>query len=253
MAAVRKDASRIPLYIRIESLIRSKVLTGQLEPGDKLPKEDDMITEFGVSRITIRNAMANLEREGLIVRNPAIGTYVSDNIPVSKKYVITNDLRSIINDANRYKVKVIDLNVTRLGDTRNPRDVRKFLDLTNDDLIYTIRRLRFLKGQPVCLIENFLPIEVGKYLSKSELARETLLKIIKDKTGRVLDRGEMYIEAVPADPDTAKLLETQLFQPLIMRQIYYWFPDNEPCEMVMYFMRPDHFKYKAEIVGVSDY
>jgi len=74
----------IPLYVRIESLIRNRILNGQLEPGEKLPTEGDLINQFGVSQITIRKALSNLEQEGLIVRNRAKGTFVSEEIALKK-------------------------------------------------------------------------------------------------------------------------------------------------------------------------
>ena len=48
-------------------------MNGQLQPGDKLPTEEDLVKQFGVSQITIRNALSNLERDGLIVRNRHFG------------------------------------------------------------------------------------------------------------------------------------------------------------------------------------
>lgn len=71
----------IPLYVRIESLVRNRILNGQLQPGDKLPTEEDLVKQFGVSQITIRNALSNLGGDGLIVRNRAKGTFVAENVP----------------------------------------------------------------------------------------------------------------------------------------------------------------------------
>ena len=253
MPEVKKYNRKISLYVQIESLIRNRILTGQLEPGDKLPKEDDLIKQFGVSRITVRKAMSNLEWEGLVVRKPPKGTFVAEKIPTVKKFVIKNTIQNILEDAKRYKVKVVSINNMKVGETRNARDLRNFLNLKNDDEVCVIKRLRYLKGVPVCFLENFLPVEIGKQLTKTELSRSMLLEAVKKKIGRVVDRGEMYILATPAEPDIAELMGTQVFEPLILRNIYYWFPDNVPFEMVMYFMRPDYFKYKADMVVANAY
>ncbi len=237
----------IPLYVRIESLIRNRILNGQLEPGEKLPTEDELIKQFGVSQITIRNSLAGLEREGLIVRNRAKGTFVAEHVPVPKKFVITNEVYNILKDADRYEVKNVDLKTFPVGETRNARTVREFFSLKNEDPISVVRRTRLWKGVPMYYIENILPPEIASHLSTKELYERHLLKILKEKIGIDIERGEMYIEAVPADPDVAETLKMQIFEPLILRQLYYWFPTGEPFEIVNSYMRPDYFRYKVDV------
>jgi len=252
---MRKKDKKISLYVQVESLIRNRILTGQLGPGEKLPKEDDLVKHFGVSRITVRKAMSNLEWEGLIIRRPPKGTFVSENIPdiERKKFIIKNTIQNILEDAKRYKVKVVSINNVRVSETRGARDIRKLFNLNNDDEICVIQRLRYLDDVAVCFLENFLPIDIGRKLTKTELSQSMLLEAVKKKIGKVVDRGEMYIFATPAEPDIAELMGMQVFDPLILRQIFYWFPDNVPFEMVMYFMRPDYFKYKADMVVANAY
>ena len=77
-------------------------------------------------------------------------------------------------------------------------------------------------------IENILSPSVAQSLTIKELSERHLLRILKDKIGLNIKRGEMYIEAVPAAPDVAEILKMQIFEPLILRQLYYWFPTGEP-------------------------
>jgi len=237
----------IPLYVRVESLVRNRILNGQLQPGDKLPTEEDLVKQFGVSQITIRNALSNLERDGLIVRSRAKGTFVAETVPVRKKFIITNRVYNILEDADRYEIKNVDLQTLTIGETRNARTVREFFNLTNEDPICIVRRTRLWKGIPMYYIENILSPSIAQHLTIKELGERHLLKILKEKIGISLDRGEMYIEAVPADPDVAETLKMQIFEPLILRQLYYWFPSGEPFEIVNSYMRPDYFRYKVDL------
>ena len=243
----RNRKTSIPLYVRIESLIRNRILNGQLEPGEKLPTEGELIKQFGVSQITIRNALSNLEREGLIVRNRAKGTFVAENVPFRKKFVITNEVYNILQDADRYEVKNVDLRMMNVGETRCARTVREFFNFTNEDPICIVGRTRLSMGIPMYYIENILSPDIARHLSKKELYEKHLLRILKDKIGLNIKRGEMYIEAVPADPDIAEILRIQMFEPLILRQLYYWFPKGEPFEIVNSYMRPDYFRYKVDV------
>ena len=82
---------KIPFYFHIESLIRQKILTGQLQSGERLPPERDLAAQFGVSQITVRTALANLEAESLITRMRGKGTFVTQNVPLSKQVIVTGD------------------------------------------------------------------------------------------------------------------------------------------------------------------
>jgi len=237
----------IPLYFRIESLVRNRILNGQLQPGDKLPTEEDLVKQFGVSQITVRNALSNLKRDGLIVRNRAKGTFVADNVPVKKKFVITNQVYNILEDAYRYELKNGDLKTVKIAETRNTRMVREFFNLTNDDFICLVRRTGLWRGIPIYYVENILSPSIAQHLTIKELGERHLLKILKDKIGLTIARGEMYIEAVPADPDVAEILKMQIFEPLILRQLCYWFPQGAPFAIVNSYLRPDYFRYKVHV------
>jgi GntR family transcriptional regulator len=243
----KDGTTSIPLYFKIESLMKNKILCGQLEPGDKLPTEADLTEKFGVSQITVRKALSNLEREGLIIRNRAKGTFVAETIPMRKKFVITNKVYNILKDADRYEIKNVDLKIIKVKETRNARMVRGFFNLTNEDSICVVQRTRLWKGIPMYYIENIISPSLASHLTLKELREKHLLMILEEKMGLTLGRGEMYIEAVPADPDVANILSMQIFEPLILRELYYWFPTGEPFEIVDSYMRPDYFRYKVDL------
>jgi GntR family transcriptional regulator len=223
-----------------------------LEPGEKLPREEDLITQFGVSRITIRNALSNLERDGLIERTRAKGTFVAENLPINEKFIITNEVYNILRDADRYEVDTLGIETVKVAETRNPREIRTLFNLTNSDWVSVVQRVRLFKGNPMYFLENHMPPEIAKHLTVEELSHKPLLAILREKIGLSIGRGEMYIEAIPADPDLAEILGTQIYEPLILRQIYYWFHSGEPFEIVNSFMRPGFFRYKVDIT-VTDF
>ncbi len=244
---LQEPTESVPLYSRVGSLIRNKILSGRLEPGEKLPSEDELTRLFGVSRITIRNALSHLQNEGLIVRNHGRGTFVSENIPVKKQFIFTGGIHDIVLDVQKYKVKCLGLEDIVVSEARHARDVAKFLSLSMKDPIIRVSRVRLLKSTPLYFLENFMPQHYREHLSENDLAAKPLLKILKEKIGLTIGRGEMFIEAVPADPDVAEILDAQIFEPLIFFTVHYWLASGEPMEVVNCFMRPDYFKYKVEI------
>ena len=97
-----------------------------------------------------------------------------------------------------------------------------------------MRRTRLWNGIPMYYIENILSPSIAQHLNVKELAKSHLYMILKEKIGLTIARGEMYMEAVPADPDVAEILKMQMFEPLILRQLYYWFPAGDPfdCQLL---------------------
>jgi GntR family transcriptional regulator len=241
------NSRNIPLYARIESLLRSKILSGQYEPGQKLPTAGELAAEFRVSKITINGALANLQREGLIIGKQGKGTFVSESIPVTKQFLITGAIHDVLLDAARYEVQTSEPRIITVGETRVPKVLQTFFKVSNDDKIGWIERIRLLKGVPITFVENFMSPAIAKCLTKTELAKKPLLKIIKEKKGITIGRGEMYLEAVPAEADIARLLDCQAYDPLIHIQVYYWLSSGEPFETANSYMRADYFKYKTEI------
>src|SRR5262245_432464 len=71
--------SGVPLYLQLATAVRQRIHCGNLPPGTKIPSLGDLQTEFGVARVTVRQAMDRLEREGLISRHKGKGTFVKSN------------------------------------------------------------------------------------------------------------------------------------------------------------------------------
>lgn len=242
-----KNHDVIPLYRKLEYQLRNQILSGQLEPGEQLPTLGELEHTYGVSKITVRNALAQLEAENLIWRASGKGTFVADEIPVQKQLIVTGSVSDIVADAARFKARTLDIIKVRVGETRSARIVRDFLKCSNDHQVGLVHRIRLLKDVPIYFLENYLPPQLIDHLSASSLNKHPLLNILKKEAGLKIGRGEMFIEAVPADPDVATILKCQVNHPLILMQVYYWYPSGEPFEVVNLFMRHDYFKYKIEL------
>lgn len=237
---------KIPYYVHIESLLRNRILTGQLEPGDRLPKETELAAQFGVSQITVRSALAHLEAEGLITRHSGKGTFVAMQIAVQRQTVVTGNLSSFIRDTQKYEVRPLAIETVRIGDTRVAREVRRFFERTNNDPVCVVRRVRLLNGIPVTFVENYLPPETAEHLSMEELLRRPVVRILEEKLGIEIEAGEAYLESVPADHDIAEALQSNVFAPLFLLQGHL-LASGTPFELVNNYMRPDYFKFKLEM------
>jgi GntR family transcriptional regulator len=237
---------KIPFYFHIESLLRQKILTGQLQAGERLPPEKDLAAQFAVSQITVRTALANLEAENLITRMRGKGTFVTKNVPLSKQVIVTGDVQSFVDDSRKYQVKALGIDKKKVSETRIPREVEEFFGFSGKDRLSVVRRVRMLDRTPVQFLENFISPETAKHVTLKALSEKPLQTILKEKMGLEIGRSETYLESVPADPDVAESLHSNVFAPLFQLRSYIWFTSGEPFEIVTIFMRPDFFKYKID-------
>jgi Transcriptional regulators len=240
----KKDT--IPLYSRVLSIIHNKIISGQYEPEEKLPTEDELVRDFQVSKITVRNALALLEADGLIHRIRGKGTYVAKVIPTTKQYVHTS-LNKMSSALEKADIRSLDIRKIKVGDSRIPKDIRRFFRMTNNDEIGRIRKMSTIRGISY-FFENFIPAEIARHITKTELAKDKLeLKILKEKFGLKVSKGEMFLEAVPAEPDVAKVLRCQSFDPLIHMQTYFWSTPEKPLGIANTYFRSCYFKYKVNL------
>lgn len=248
---IQRIKAGLPLYSRIETILRNKIENSQLMPGEKLPSEDQLASQYGVSKITIRTALSRLEADGLILRTRGKGTFVADHIPVgSQSFLSINDVYDLVGDAARYDVKPVGIETIKIFEARYPQDIEKFFQFGGNEVeISVLKRVRLLNGTPISFLENYMPEEIARRLTVEDLEHGSILKTLKERVGLEVTKGEFYIEAIPAEPDLADILNTELFEPLISIKIYYWIANDKPFEIVNCFMRADHFRYKGEIEG----
>ncbi len=236
----------IPLYSRVSNILYNRIVSGQYEPGEKLPTEDELAQNYGVSKITIRNALSRLEAEGLINRIRAKGTFVSQTIPETKQYIYTS-LEKMDKAFKRSDTKPLDLDIIQVGNSRTPNDIRRFFGIENGDKIGRIRRMVTMKGVPY-LYENYLWPDMAGHITKKELSKtKSIQEILRQKIGLVVTKGEMFLQAIPADPDLSEVLQCQSFDPLIHIQTYFWEESERPFEIVNVYFRSCYFKYKVEV------
>ncbi|HDC92410.1 MAG TPA: GntR family transcriptional regulator, partial [Candidatus Acetothermia bacterium] len=120
MGEVRRKGNR-PLYVQIKEILEKDIRKGVFQPGERFPTERELCERFGVSRITIRQALQELVKDGLLYRHQGSGSYVTYPSPVRKKelYVVVPEefwippLRKAVRDyhnghpGERLRVKVL--------------------------------------------------------------------------------------------------------------------------------------------------
>ena len=205
----------LPAYQRIQSIIRKRIDSGQLQPGEAVPSERDLAKTHHVSLMTARHALAFLEREGLVERRRGIGTFVAPpKIHFNKLMSYTEQMaaRSLTAGAKVLFAKIVD----------NENEAAARLSLPPNSGIIKLERLRHAADEPFALETCYLEAAEFPGLLEAPIARESLFGILEREYKMELHYADEEVDATAADPRIAELLAIPRREPLLrIRQVIY--------------------------------
>jgi GntR family transcriptional regulator len=183
--------ARVPRYHRIAESLRDRIRGGDLTPGMRLDNQRALARSFGVTLMTLRQALELLERENLIARRHGLGTFVA---APSIDYDILQ-LRRFAGDLSAQGEHV----TTRvLGSRLAPADrrVTDALALRPRGRVVVIERLRLVEGHPMSLQRSFLPPALGEPVLEADLRGTPLIQVLEFKLGITIERARETVSAV---------------------------------------------------------
>jgi len=232
----------IPLYYQLETILRKSILSAEMAPGDALPSEEAFTREYGVSRITVRQALFSLERDGLIVRKRGKGTFVTKKRIFIDPLKFSGSIEDLTCIGIKTSTKVIDFRVTRV-----PESVMDHLKLPQSADVVRIERLRLAEAFPYCYVLNYLPLNIGQKIQPDALNVKPLLKILEDDLGVYLAAAVQTFEAIIADTQVASLLEVRVGEPLLKIERTIFDADRKPIEWVSIVYRADKYLFRINL------
>lgn len=202
-------AAGVPLHRQLFLVLHDEIDRGVIAPGDALPTEQTLCEQFGVSRITVRRALADLAEQGYIERRRGVGSFVAEHGPADQ----SSPGRSYLDGLRQTQFET-DVDVVELGLRRPPRAIADALG-TAGELLHIVRvRRQRRTGEPFIVSEAWLPPELADLLTESAL-RHTALYELLAAAGLVVERVRHEITAEVAGPRNAQLLDTAIGSALL--------------------------------------
>jgi GntR family transcriptional regulator len=199
----------VPLYYQLATLLSEKIVSHALRTGDRLPTEIELVQEYGISRITVRQALRMLEEEGLIRREVGRGTFVSGHRPLTGALKIEGSFEDV-SSLGRNPVKVLDVSTVKLGS-----DEAAMMGIDVGSQIVRARRTGFLHGEPYSHSIHDLPQDIGTRLTQTDWKGD-ILRIVAEKLKIHLRDADQTVCASLADARLARLLNTKVGAPLLV-------------------------------------
>ncbi|SFU74756.1 GntR family transcriptional regulator [Pseudoduganella namucuonensis] len=237
------SSSVIPLYAQIKEALRAKIVDGTYAPHQRLPSESEMMAAFGVSRITVRQAIRDLQNEGLLFSVHGKGTFVA--LPK-----VSQELTHLqgFNEAMHQLGHETFSDVYGLTAVKGDALVCAKLDLKTGAPVTEIRRVRYLNREPVSVDVSYLPHEIGARLSKTGLRDRDLFSLLENELGQPLHSADVEINASSANEEVALRLQVPNQSPILRIERLTYATPTQPLVFEYLHYRAETFKYKLKVL-----
>jgi len=233
-----------PLYRSLAARLERRIAEGRYPLGSQLPPEPMLQREFGVSRITIRQALGMLKRRGLVASRSGIGTVVRAGATESKAMTVSGSIRDLIYYAagTRYTPLGRKLAVP-------PPSTGAMLDLPPKAKAFCFRGMRSRRqGGPFGMEEVYIPETLGRGLDNVQLGGRTLFSLLEEKNDLKIAEVEQVITAIPAPISIARKLGIAARAPLLKAMRTYRLADGRPVEVAITFYNVAKFEYVMKLL-----
>ena len=223
--------SRVPLYYQVYDFLLHTIKKEKIDNGLLLPTEKALCELFKCSKITIRQALRELELEGFIERKAGVGTFIMDKtheteIVMSRPFNIFEWFQKQSNS----QLKILRNEVTIPTNT-----IKKIMNLGKNDKVIVIERLRKVKNEPFSLGISFFPHSIFKKIDNEIIINNSIGKIITDIFKLKILKREILIEADIPNNRLCKLLQIKkVDKKIIQCMSTKWFISNGTKEATVY-------------------
>jgi len=233
---------RTPRYHRIAESLRERIRRGDFAAGARLPNQRHLARDFGVTLMTLRQALELLEREKLIVRRHGLGTFVA---APSIDYDITQ-LRRFAGDLLAQGEPLTTRLLSRRFTTPD-RGVRAALGLGAGARVLVLERLRLVGGHPMSLQRSFLPAAIGEEVVKADLDATPLRQALEFKLGLPIVGARESVSAVRLGRREARELGCRPGVPAFESERVSFAAGQRPVVFDRVFIPGDRFRITREL------
>jgi GntR family transcriptional regulator len=232
----------MPLYHQIKQDIKEKIETNVWKVGDKLPNEVDLAHDYGVSRLTVRNAITQLVQEGLVKRQQGRGTFVTLPRLESKPQRVTSFFIEMKSKGFDPTSIVLDLKVINCDSI-----TASHLDLKQWEKVVKLQRLRIVNGEPIAYQTNYIREKFVPGITDINFERQSLQKCLEDKYGLVQSHAIEKIRAQGCDEETAKFLNLKPGDPILYVERIVLLMDETPLLLAHTLFNGERYTYVASL------
>ena len=236
----------IPLYEKLRDLLREQIEQGRYRPGEPIPSERELCRAHRISRITVRQAIAGMIHDGLLVRKQGKGTFVARRKVSQGLSRIVTFRRTVLDIGMKPSTRILSHGLL-------PADLEVASVLKLPDAGQVLRLVLLGRGddQPLVVYESFFPPAIGRKMTAEARARErrnrpfSSYDLYGRATGCTPTRVNQALEAVAADDVQARLLDVAPGTALLRVTSIFTDRGGAPLELRRALYRGDYYKFNV--------
>lgn len=223
--------SPVPAYYQISLDLQERIRNHEWETGAQIPPEAELSKEYNVSRVTMRQALAELVKDGILTRQRGSGTFVSQ-----RPMPLVHDLSLPISFSGKLRQMGFTISSTVLeartfSEPLEP--VIQHLRVAQDEPVAYIKRLLLINEQPTAIDRAWFSVRLCPGIADQPLIEQSLSKTLAERYRLVPVRSEAWLEVVRATEKDATALKTFVDSPLMLLTSVLYLEDGQPLEYSM--------------------
>ncbi len=236
----------VPLYHQIFLQLREEITSGERAYGSRMPTEQELSAQFGVSRITARRALDELADNHLVERKRRVGTTVVFRSPAKPiQGSIEQALDSLLTFGRATKVTLLEVETVP---ARPPID--EALELPAHSEVLRVVRVRWLDGQPVGHFVSYIPAALGTGMTRAKLKSTPMLALLEE-AGATIGSARQTISATLADAALSAALQVDIGSPILRVSRTVLDKGGRPVQHILAQYRSDRYQIRLDLNSPS--
>jgi len=227
------------LYIQLTRIFLDEIKSGKWQLNQRIPSEEELCKKYGVSKITVRQAVNNLVSDGYLMKIQGKGTFVVSALPVVGLAMKTHLAEEMFGKEVKAEKEIIFKGIIEPSP-----DIRTYLKTT--DRIYHFLCRRLVNGSPAYLDESFIPYSMLPEIEQLDIIHNSLYSVLQEKAIKKIFRVVQTIEVLQVEGYPAEYLGLEEGIPVLAVHRLLFSSDNTPVGYTRFLGRSDRYKFQTE-------
>lgn len=233
---------KLPLWYQVSQSLRASILGRPRDAPLRLPTEEQLAAHYGVSVLTMRQALKELEAEGLISRHRRRGTFIEPDARRGAPVRLLGSVDAIVAQQSGMVTELLGH-----GAVPVPAEFAEHFAGVGEVVAYHRVRSDEGTGEPTNHARNFVRTEVAAGIAPGDLERWPMTKVLRDVVGVEIGRITDTVQARLADPETARLLRVPLLSPILHYTGVTYGVDGRVLDVAVIHYRGDRFSFSVTV------
>ncbi|MFE2042778.1 GntR family transcriptional regulator [Streptomyces sp. NPDC059477] len=233
---------KLPLWYQVSQSLRASILGRSARDSLRLPTEERLADHYGVSVLTMRQALKELEDEGLITRHRRRGTFIEPDATRGAPVLLLGSVDTIVAQQSGMTAELLEQ-----GRVPVPAEYAEHFPDLGEVMTYHRLRSDAKTGEPTNHARNYVRPELADRIDPRDLARWPMTKVLRDIVGADISRITDTVQARLADPETARLLRVPLLSPILHYTGIAYDTAGQVLDVAVIHYRGDRFSFTVTV------